>query len=250
MAEATSADSFKMDEIVFAQKYGYIPWPAKLIDKSNSRNGMVQFVLTNDRHLIPYGKIWIYNEQSKRQFVTRQTTDYEDFRRAIYIAEYLVQRALDTSTAAAANAPCLRISPSQQELHFLQEVRKQRSTLQVEPLFIGQVNKLRSSLTQRQQNYAAAQLAFQELLELPISQLLLVRNQEAVESIRLLCRFVNCAPANPADPALVRELAGRLIKRFAKVFTQPFTMPDFWCEYCMLAGIYRRHTVEIDNQSK
>ncbi|XP_064550845.1 uncharacterized protein LOC135436978 [Drosophila montana] len=247
MAEATSADSFKVDEIVFAQKYGYIPWPAKLIDKSNSRNGLVQFVLTNDRHLIPYGKIWNYNEQSKRQFVTRQTMDYEDFRTAIYIAEYLVQKALETRTAAAS---CSRVEPSQQELNFLQEVRKQRSTLHVEPLFIGQVNKLRSSLTQRQQNYAAAQLAFQELLELPISQLLLVRNQEAVESIRLLCRFVNCAPANPADPALVRELAGRLIRRFANVFTQPFTMPDFWCEYCMLAGIYRRHTVEIDNQSK
>lgn len=218
------SDSFQVGDLVFAQKTGYIPWPSKLIEVSQGRQvGLVQFVYTNDYHTLSYRKLWPYNEQTKQQFVTKENLEYNEFAEAMWMAE----------------------KTSENELRFLHEVRQQRDTLHVEPLFIDQVNQLRRSLTVQQKHYPLAQLAFQRLLQLPLSQLLLIRNREAVESIRLLCRFVHHEATNPDEPELVRQLANRLMKQIAA----HFDTANFWSQYCELCSIYMRHTVAIVKQS-
>ncbi|EDV91490.1 uncharacterized protein LOC6568282 [Drosophila grimshawi] len=228
MAKATPADSSKRGDLVFAQKRGYMPWPAKLIDNSDRLCGLVQFVNTNDRHLIPYAKIWTCNQRSKQEFITLQALQCEEFYEAILATELI-----DSQPPKG---------KQQQELLLLDTLLLYRNTLHVEPQFIEQVNKLRRCLTRHRQDYAAAQLAFQKLLELkPFSRLLLVRNREAVESIRKLVGFVNHTRPNPNEPQMVRYLAKRLIRRFAGVFSISTNISNFWSSYYMQADIYRRH---------
>lgn len=211
-----------MGDFVFAKKIGYIPWPARVIEVS-SQVSLVQFLYTNDYHSVSYRKLWPYNEQTRAKFVTGQTLNYAEFGKAIRLVEKI----------------------SEHELRFLHKLRQQRETLHVEPQFVEQVNQLRSSLTVQHQNYAQAQLAFQQLLQLPLSQLLLIRNREAVESIRLLCRYVQHDASNLDGPVLVRESANRLMQRFA----EQFNTSQFWSQYCKLCGIYMRYTVPIAKQS-
>ncbi|KAL7726992.1 hypothetical protein ACLKA6_010035 [Drosophila palustris] len=224
------AGKFNEGDYVFAEKRGYLPWPGRLIDKSNCRRGIVQFIYTFDRHRIPYTKIWPYNEEYKIKFITKQALEYEEFLEAIRETESII------------NTKNIAPAPSEEELRFLHEVRQQRDSLNVEPLFIGEINKLRSNLTTRHQNYAIAQQAFEQLLKLPISQLLLVRSREAVESIRWLCHFVHWETENQAEVQLVRDKANELMERFAFVFRQPFSEPDFWSEFCKLSDLYMRYT--------
>lgn len=209
---------------MFAQKVGYIPWPAKLLEVSQgSQVGLVQFVYSNDCHTISYRKLWPYNEQTKQQFATKETLEYIEFAKAILMADKI----------------------SESELRFLYEVRLQRDTLHVEPHFIEQVNRLRRSLTVQQKDYPNARLAFQQLLQMSISQLLLIRNREAVESIRLLCRFVHHEASDPNEPVVVRQLANRLMQRYGA----HFDTGNFWSQYCKLSNIYMRYTVPVAKQS-
>lgn len=205
---------------MFAKKIGYMPWPAKVIEVWQDRQAaLVLFLYTNDYHNISYRKLWPYNELTRVKFVTKQTLDYTEFGKAITMAEKIREH----------------------ELRLLHEVREQRDTLHMEAVFIEQVNHLRSSLKVHQQNYTQAQLAFQRLLQLPLSQLLLIRNREAVESIRLLCRYVQHEAADLEEPKLVRAMAKRLMKRFAS----HFKTSQFWSHYCKLYHIYMRYTVAI-----
>lgn len=217
--------TYQVGDLVFAKKLGYMPWPAKVIDVCQDRQLiLVLFLYTDDYHKVTYRKLWPYNEQTKAKFVTRQNLDYTEYGKAITMAEGIREH----------------------ELGILHEVRNQRDTLHTEAVFIEQVNHLRSSLKVHQQNYIRAQLAFQRLLQLPLSQLLLIRNREAVESIRLLCRYVQHEAENPEEPRLVRTMAKRLMNRFAS----HFKTSQFWSHYCNLYHIYMRYTVPIAEQKE
>ncbi|KAH8311676.1 hypothetical protein KR044_007451, partial [Drosophila immigrans] len=222
---------FNVGDIVFAQVTGYLAWPAKLIDTSNKRMARVEFILTEDKHDVPYKRIWLYNDASRKQFITSDQLSYEPFSTAIYVTEQM-----------------LNTFPSDEEMRFLLQMRQQRDTLTVEPQFIAQINILRSALNKTHQNYTLALQAFKDLLEMPLSQLLLIRSREAMESIGLLCRFASCKPEHQFNVQLVRQKAKMLMQRFAAFFPRPYRKPNFWLEYCMLAGIYRRHTAAIVNR--
>ncbi|KAH8358559.1 hypothetical protein KR093_000887, partial [Drosophila rubida] len=218
-------EMFGVGDIVFAQAKGYLPWPGKVISIYNRLSARVEFIYTDDLSDVPYKKIWPYNDATRKEFITSEKLAYEPFAIAIYMTE----RMLNTF-------------PTDEELRLLLAVRQQRDTLSVEPQFIAQINILRSTLSKTNQNYTLALQAFEILLEMPVSQLLLIRNREAVESIGLLCRFANYEPENQCNVQLVRGKAKQLMQRFAAVFPQPYRKPNFWSEYCMLSGIYRRHT--------
>ncbi|KAH8382126.1 hypothetical protein KR009_002018, partial [Drosophila setifemur] len=247
------ADSFSEGDIVFAQKRGYMVWPGMLLAK-HSRAGLVQFMSTNDRHHIPYGKIWPYDDRSKKQFVTSQGLEYEEFREAMSISESILygcglSDGTDWRLIKAHEEPRiskdLALPQGIREVIYVQQVRKQRDTLHVEGEFIREINALRSSLTRNKQDYPSAQLAFNQLQALPLSQLLLVRNFEAVDAILQLCRFTSEDPQKAKEAKRVRALANILLTRFASHFMLPYTTSGFWSEFCLLSGIYRRYTVDI-----
>ncbi|KAH8267286.1 hypothetical protein KR018_002237, partial [Drosophila ironensis] len=255
-----SPESLTEGQFVFAQKYGYMTWPARLESKL-STTAIVMFISTEDKHRIPYAKIWPYNRSTRKEFVTQEFLEYEEFRDAIYLAERMIagvngcQFLNDDSWSLAAipkgYLPSIpkagALTKEQRELAYLLEVRKERDSLHVEVKFIDEINKLRSSLTITRQDYASASLAFHELLELPVCQLLLVRNFEAVNSVRRLCHFALREPSPRLLPQVhhVRTLARKLMGRFAACVPLPYNTPDFWSEFSMLSGIYRRYTVEI-----
>ncbi|XP_030371159.1 uncharacterized protein LOC115621607 [Scaptodrosophila lebanonensis] len=275
MATVVTAETLAIGDIVFAKKCGYIPWPAKIIAK-HSRASLVQFMSTNDRHRIRYSKIWPYNEYTKSEFITRETLDYEEFREAVFITERIrgvteegiidavmellspIEESLVLSSQPSPTIPDQPspLSQEQLDLSYVYHVRQQSDSLNVEPQFIKQINRLRSSLTLTDQNYLNAQAAFLELQHLPISQLLLIRNYDAVDTIRQLCRFrvpyseedeltADDLAELQQDSQNVRTQANHLFVHFASKFKQPFSQPNFWSEYCRLTSIYRRYTVAI-----
>ncbi|ALC46578.1 CG7946, partial [Drosophila busckii] len=197
MAANASAVNFLVGDLVFAQMTGYIPWPARLLDNSHERQAKVQFVLTQGIYKVTYAKLWPYNEQSKARFVTADTLAYEDFSDAMRESEQM----------------CEGSKQKKWELDFVYELRRQRALLEVEPFFIQQVNQLRRTLTRQNQNYAAAQLAFQELLEMhQLSPLLMLRNKEAVDAIKELCRFKSRRLNDRYEAEHMRDLANYLVE--------------------------------------
>nr|XP_017007709.2 uncharacterized protein LOC108064627 [Drosophila takahashii] len=215
------------------------------------------FCFTNETKVIPYEKLWPYDDRSKAQFITSQNMEYEEFREAICIVEKLRSGDVDISTEGAGwqlvspeelppGMPfSLEQSRADWELNYVREVRLERDSLSVEGKFIHVLNVLRSSLTLKKQDYPSALWAFQELQELALSELLLVRNFEAVEAMHHLCRFASTQPQDRLCADQVKNLAIQQMERFASHFKQSFGTQDFWSEYCLRSRIYRSHTVDI-----
>ncbi|XP_022227267.2 uncharacterized protein LOC111077339 [Drosophila obscura] len=263
--DIAGAGKFNAGDIVFAEHCGYIPWPGRLIEKKR-HTGLIQFVCTNDRKRISYRKMWPYNFRQKKIFVTKEALEYEDFREAILMTERLMGRNDDDSVhyvwqvmhpgaehtakepSTSSVPPATGRTQRQIELAYVQKVRKQSSSLRVETQFVDEINTLRRCLTINYKNYEAAHAAFQQLLKMPVSQLLLVRNFEAVNSIRQLCRFTPTTEpqtGNGDAASVVRSQANKLMSRFVSCFKLPYTKPDFWSEFIWLSDSYMRYTVDF-----
>ncbi|KAH8357428.1 hypothetical protein KR084_001309, partial [Drosophila pseudotakahashii] len=250
------ADCFSERDFVFAQATGYVPWPG-ILKKKLFRAGVVGFMFTNDTKVIPYEKIWPYDDRRKAQFITSQNMEYEEFREAICIVEKLRSGDVDLNTEGGGwqlvspeelptgKPIALEQSRANWELNYVREVRLEHESLSVEVEFIHVLNVLRSSLTQKKQDYPSALWAFQELQGLALSELLLVRNFEAVEAMHHLCRFASTQPQDRLMAYQVKNLAIQQMKRFASHFKQSLGTEDFWSAYCLRSRIYRNHTVDI-----
>ncbi|KAH8406576.1 hypothetical protein KR215_007943, partial [Drosophila sulfurigaster] len=217
-------DELKVGDIVFAKSRGHIAWPAKLIGRVNKTVARVEYILPEEKSDVLYKNIWLYNDANKKQFITKENLSYEAFATSIYYTERL-----------------LNTFPIYDDQRLLHQMLQQRDTLSVEPQFIAEINKLRSSLTKTSQNYNMALQAFAELLEMPQSQLMLVRNPEAVESIGKLCRFVQPESKNQMVVEIVRNKAKQQMQRFAAAFPKPYRKENFRDEYRLLRAIYSRH---------
>ncbi|XP_017057248.1 uncharacterized protein LOC108098669 [Drosophila ficusphila] len=256
--EKSIFDSFCERDLVFAQATGYVPWPG-ILTKKLPRAGEVLFMCTNDSKSIPYEKIWPYDDHSKERFITHDNMEYEEFREAICIAEKLQSGDVDIRSEGAgwqlvsplellprgARSPFQVPRQANWGLKYVRQVRMEVESLSVEVRFIKEINALRSSLTLRNRDFPSALRAFQELQELALSELLLVRNFGAVEAVYRLCRFASAHPQFLLEAEQVRSLAKQLMARFALHFKQPFSSSNFWSEYCLRSGTYRNYTVDI-----
>ncbi|SPP82614.1 Hypothetical predicted protein [Drosophila guanche] len=267
--EVAKADEFKVGDIVFAEQPGYMPWPATLLEKLE-HGGLVQYICTNDYMRVSYQKMWPYNHQHKKIIVTKEALEYEDFREAILMTERLkgcsdddavdyVWQEMHPGAVHVPKKPA-DISPvpvpvgaqRQIELDYVHKVRKQSNSLRVETQFVQEINTLRRCLTIGYKDYEAAHAAFEQLLQMPVSQLLLVRNFEGVDSIRQLCRFAptlepqtDNGNGNANAAIVIRSQANKLMARFVSCFKRPYTKPDFWSEFTWLSDTYMRYTVEF-----
>ncbi|BFF91077.1 uncharacterized protein DMAD_09443 [Drosophila madeirensis] len=265
--EVAGADKFNVGDIVFAEQPGYMPWPATLLEKFE-HGGMVKYICTNDLMRVSYQKMWPYNLKQKELIVTKEALEFEDFCEAILMTERLkgcsddeavdyVWQVMHPGAVYVPKKPA-DISPvpvpvcaqKQIDLAYVHKVRKQSNSLRVETQFVNEINTLRRSLTIGYKNYEAAHAAFEQLLQMPVSQLLLVRNFEGVDSIRQLCRFAPTLEpqtdnGNANAAIVVRSQAIKLMTRFVSCFKRPYTKPDFWSEFTWLSDTYMRHTVEF-----
>lgn len=132
-------------------------------------------------------------------------------------------------------------------LEYLENLRNDRKSLEggVEQKFIEQVNFLRRSLKSNLQDYPSAVMALHELHDMRFSELLLVRNYPAVNSIYLICHL-HTDHADYIEAAEVKLLATHLMSRFASAFNLPDIPSDFMDDLRSLSNIYRRYTYEFE----
>ncbi|XP_070143501.1 uncharacterized protein [Drosophila kikkawai] len=132
-------------------------------------------------------------------------------------------------------------------IKYVQFLRSNRDSLNggVEKKFIELVNVLRSSLKINQKDYPSAVLALQELHEMTFSELLLVRNFEAVNSIYCIS-FLDTSHQNYVEAAQVKVLAKQLINRFDLVFDLPDINGPFIDYLRSLSSIYMRYTYALE----
>ncbi|KAH8293683.1 hypothetical protein KR054_002933, partial [Drosophila jambulina] len=278
------ADSFSEGDLVFAKAKGYIAWPGIIVAKK-SLYAMVNFLGSDDMRRISNAKIWPYSEDSKAQFITREYLDFKEFRDAILIAEKLSSdidgnKENVPGKEEASHEKSGMKEPGQEEpsheksgmeepgkedpdkeeasqeeprqqgdmmIEYVKVLRENHDSLNggVEKKFIDLVNLLRHSLRTNHKDYPSAMLALQDLHEMTFSELLLVRNFEAVNSICYVC-YLDTAHSNYDEAARVKLLAKQLMTRIAAVFGLPGTIGPFMDNFRSLSTIYRRFTYEFD----
>ncbi|XP_026842924.1 uncharacterized protein LOC113567382 [Drosophila persimilis] len=267
-----------------------MPWPGRLIRK-DEQIAVVMFICTNDCKKISYRKIWPYDDEQKKKYVTKEALDYEDFRLAILMTERLVggndtdiinyvwqvmHPGAENTSQAVAPAPAPATAPAtatatapstapstsgaaaavaapattlrEIELAYMRKVHHEGSSLRVERQFVGEINKLIKCLTIGYKNYDEALAAFEQLLKMPVSKLLLLRNVQAVDCIRLLCRFAASMEADTVNrdaAIMVKSQANKLMAGFIACFELPYTKDDFWSEFIHLSEVYLRYTMEF-----
>ncbi|XP_002137506.3 uncharacterized protein [Drosophila pseudoobscura] len=286
--ENAEAGKFEVEDIVFAEYREYLPWPGRIIRK-HEQSAVVLFISTNDCQKISYSKIWPYDDEQKKKYVTKESLDYDDFRLAIlmteqrmggkdtdilnYVWQVMHPGAENTSPSVAlapspapatAPAPAPSTAPSTSgaaaaiaapgthqreiELAYMRKVHQESSSLRVERQFVGEINKLLKCLTIGYKNYDEALAAFEQLLQMPVSKLLLLRNFEAVDCIRLLCRFAASVEAHTVNrdaAIMVKSQANKLMAGFIACFELPYTKDNFWSEFVHLSEVYMRYTMEF-----
>ncbi|KAH8246877.1 hypothetical protein KR032_002595, partial [Drosophila birchii] len=130
---------------------------------------------------------------------------------------------------------------------YLKGLRSDQDSLNggVEKKFIELVNNLRHSLRTNQKDYPAALLTLHELHEMTFSELLLVRNFEAVNSIYHVC-YLDTAHRNYNEANQVKLLAKQLITHFASVIRMSDTIGHFMDHFRLLSSIYSRFIYEFE----
>ncbi|KAH8241969.1 hypothetical protein KR038_006293, partial [Drosophila bunnanda] len=132
-------------------------------------------------------------------------------------------------------------------IKYVQALRSDHKSLNdgIELKFIQLVNLLRHSLRTNQKDYPSALFALEELHGMTFSELLLVRNFEAVNSIYHIC-YLDTAHRNYSEAAEVQLSAKQLIFRFAPLIRLSVPMEHFMDQFRSLSSIYRRFVSELN----
>ncbi|KAH8361109.1 hypothetical protein KR200_007354, partial [Drosophila serrata] len=132
-------------------------------------------------------------------------------------------------------------------IEYVRVLRSDHKSLDggIENKFIVLVNLLRRSLKINQKDYPSAVFALQELHGMEFSELLLVRNFEAVNSIYHVC-YLDTAHQNYKEAVQVQLMAKQLIFRFAPLIRLSDSVQNFMDQFRSLSSIYRRFISEFE----
>ncbi|XP_017845447.1 hepatoma-derived growth factor-related protein 2 isoform X2 [Drosophila busckii] len=149
--------------------------------------------------------------------------------------------------------------PKQEAVRFIEELIEQEDALFMERDFIQLSQQLRECLGLRRANVGRCLEILEQLKEIELNRLMLLRNPECVDIMRRLRRYVGNLDLWKMDISdevefkekaqVIRKVSSAIYDGFKTIFNNPESEHEenFWVEFCEKVKIYKNYTKNIND---
>lgn len=148
--------------------------------------------------------------------------------------------------------------PKQEAVRFIEELIEQEDALFMERDFIQLSQQLRECLGLRRANVGRCLEILEQLKEIDLNKLMLLRNPECVDIMRRLRRYVGNLELWKMDISdelefkekaqIIRKVSTAIYDGFKQLFNpEPEPEENFWVEFCEKVRIYKNYTKNIND---
>ncbi|KAM8703921.1 hypothetical protein ACLKA7_008533 [Drosophila subpalustris] len=148
--------------------------------------------------------------------------------------------------------------PKQEAVRFIEELIEQEDALFMERDFIQLSQQLRECLGLRRANVGRCLEILEQLKDIELNKLMLLRNPECVDIMRRLRRYVGNLELWKMDISdelefkekaqVIRKVSTAIYDGFKTLFNpEPEPEENFWVEFCEKVRIYRNYTKNIND---
>ncbi|EDV93203.1 PC4 and SFRS1-interacting protein [Drosophila grimshawi] len=148
--------------------------------------------------------------------------------------------------------------PKQEAARFIEELIDQEDALFMERDFIQLSQQLRECLGLRRANVGRCLEILQQLKDVELNKLMLLRNPECVDIMRRLRRYVGNLDLWKMDKndeeefkeraTIIREVSTGIYDTFKTLFnTDTDPEENFWIEFCEKVKVYKAYTTRIND---
>ncbi|XP_034484861.1 PC4 and SFRS1-interacting protein [Drosophila innubila] len=148
--------------------------------------------------------------------------------------------------------------PKQEAVRFIEELIEQEDALFMERDFIQLSQQLRECLGLRRANVGRCLEILEQLKEIELNRLMLLRNPECVDIMRRLRRYVGNLELWKMDISdelefkekaqVIRKVSTVIYDGFKTLFNpDPEPEENFWVEFCEKVRIYKNYTKNIND---
>ncbi|KAH8312720.1 hypothetical protein KR044_012536 [Drosophila immigrans] len=148
--------------------------------------------------------------------------------------------------------------PKQEAVRFIEELIEQEDALFMERDFIQASQQLRECLGLRRANVGRCLEILEQLKDIELNKLMLLRNPECVDIMRRLRRYVGNLELWKMDISdeqefkekaqIIRKVSTAIYDNFKTLFNpEPEPEENFWVEFCEKVRIYKTYTKNIND---
>jgi len=148
--------------------------------------------------------------------------------------------------------------PKQEAARFIEELVEQEDALFMERDFIQLSQQLRECLGLRRANVGKCLEILEQLKDIELTKLMLLRNPECVDIMRRLRRYVGNLELWKMDISdelefkekakIIRKVSTAIYDGFKTIFNpEPEPEENFWVEFCEKVRIYKNYTKNIND---
>lgn len=148
--------------------------------------------------------------------------------------------------------------PKQEAARFIEELVEQEDALFMERDFIQLSQQLRECLGLRRANVGKCLEILEQLKDIELTKLMLLRNPECVDIMRRLRRYVGNLEMWKMDISdelefkekakIIRKVSTAIYDGFKTIFNpEPEPEENFWVEFCEKVRIYKNYTKNIND---